>query len=185
MKENNYLDSEDIKLFFNNWLRLLSFVNDKYDIIKDFNHPTDPVGLNIQHIKKLREKLWYNVSIIDEFLKSTELDSESYELVDSWKNFIRDTFVLIRDENDYCVLLDDEKDILYGVKGVSNPISESTPEFPFICEMVIIPFKDKLVFDTIINAPHWNVIIGPKMTKEFNDKYIWIKKEKGITTRFD
>jgi len=185
MRENNFLDLENRKLFFENWLRLLSFVNDKYDIIEGFNHPTDPVGLNLDDVFKIREKLWDDVSIIDEYLQSEKLDSESFEIVSSWKKFIHKTFVIIRQLKKHCIFLDDDEDIVYGVKGISNPIGEHIPRYPFICEVFLIPFKDKIVYDTFVNAPYMNVSIVGNMKKGVNDKYIQIKKEKGITTRLE
>lgn len=182
MKESNFLDLEDQKLFFDNWLRLLSFVNDKYDIIKGFNHPMDPVGLNIEDVFEIREKLWEDPAIIDEYLGLEELDSESFEIVSSWKKFIHKTFVIIRQLKKHCIFLDEEEEIVYGVKGISNPIGERIPRYPFICEMYLIPFKDKIVYDTFVNAPYMNISIVGNMKKSFNDKYIQIKKEKGIKT---
>ena len=37
--------------FFKNWLKLLTFVNNKYDIIKNFGNPKSPIGLNEEYIK--------------------------------------------------------------------------------------------------------------------------------------
>ncbi|MCL2688134.1 MAG: hypothetical protein FWE58_06320, partial [Methanobrevibacter sp.] len=143
MKESNFLDLEDRKLFFKNWLGLLSFVNDKYNIIEGFNHPTNPEGLNLDDVYEIREKLWEDASIIDEYLKSTDLNSESFELINSWKMHIQKTFVLIKELKKHCIFLDEEEDIVYGVKGVSNSIGDYIPRYPFICKVVLLPFKDK------------------------------------------
>ena len=39
------LELEDRKIFFDNWLRLLAFVNDKYNLVKYFGHPKSPVDI--------------------------------------------------------------------------------------------------------------------------------------------
>ena len=45
-------------------------------------------------------------------------------------------------------------------------------------ETVLIPFKDKIIYDSLIMCH--NIEFGPNYTKSFEEKYIEIKKEKGI-----
>jgi hypothetical protein len=61
---------EERKTFFRNWLGLLAFVNDKYNLVKDFNHPKSPVNISLDTISKIKTKLWKNVRIIDEYIDS-------------------------------------------------------------------------------------------------------------------
>jgi len=67
----------------------------------------------------------------------------------------------------------------YGVSnGITNPIIEIVPNLPMMIETVIIPFKDKIIYDSLIQRH--NVIVGKNMRQSFNEKYIEIKKKNGI-----
>ena len=166
------------KMFFDNWLKLLAFVNKEYKIIKNFGNPTNPVGINVNDLMKIRKQLWKNEKIIDEYLKTTELSSKDYALVISWKKFIKGKFIVLKELKKYCVFLEREYEKLYGVHGISCEISEVLNPLPIMIETVLIPFNGKIIYDSLTETN--NVHFGPNMRKSFNEKYIEIKKEIGI-----
>ncbi|MCL2233887.1 MAG: hypothetical protein FWB99_12525, partial [Treponema sp.] len=49
------------------------------------------------------------------------------------------------------------------------------PNLPMMIETVIIPFKDKIIYDSLIQRH--NVILGKNMRQSFNEKYIEINTE--------
>jgi len=61
------LQPKEIKTFFTNWLGLLAFVNDKYNLVKGFGHPKSPKGLNFEFTITIKTKLWENTDVIDEY----------------------------------------------------------------------------------------------------------------------
>jgi hypothetical protein len=61
------LSPDERELFYSNFLGLLSFVNDKYNLVPNFGHPKSPKGLSLENISTIRNKLWDNVEIIDEY----------------------------------------------------------------------------------------------------------------------
>jgi len=83
------LTVEERKLFFKNWIKLLAYVNERYNIVHDFGSPDSPVGLDVYEIKKIRNKLWKNCFIIDKYIKTANLNDEDIKIVNSWKKFIK------------------------------------------------------------------------------------------------
>jgi hypothetical protein len=96
------LQQKEKIIFFNNWLRLLAFVNDKYKLVSDFGHPESPVGIQLQDIVKLKIKLWENAGIIDEYIDSVwDMPLSDIQLLKGWKNKIEGDFIIVRHLRNY------------------------------------------------------------------------------------
>jgi hypothetical protein len=172
---------EERKTFFRNWLGLLAFVNDKYNLVEGFNHPKSPVNINLETIGKIKTELWKNVKIIDEYIDSVwDLPQYDIQILRGWKKKIKGTFFIVRHLKKYSVFMNDKTNLLYGVIGITNPIFEiiTTDTLPTFVETVLIPFGDKIIYDSIFNVH--NVQIGPNMRRSFNEQYMEIKRGKGI-----
>jgi hypothetical protein len=175
------LQPQEVTIFFNNWLKLLAFVNDKHKLVKDFGHPESPVGLQYEAIVKLKTKLWENVSIIDEYIDTVwDLPRSDIQVLKGWKNKIEGTFVIVRHLKKYSVFLDDTNDLLYGVIGITNSISEIiTPDvLPMMVKTVLLPFGDQIIYDSIFHVH--NVQFGPNIRRNCKEQYSEIKEKKGI-----
>ena len=178
-----FLSVDDRKLFFKNWLQLLTYVNDKYSIIDNFGTPKSPVGINTDDLLKIREKLWDNNFVINEYLEKAKLEDEEKNIVSSWNKFIYAKFLFIRSLKKYSVFVDFGEKKLYGVYGISSPIIDLVPYIPVMVKTVLIPFKDKIIFDSLIGID--NVSFGGNMRRSFNEDYMEIKKENGIITTLE
>jgi hypothetical protein len=62
------LTIEERNLFWKNWLSLLAFVNDIYKIDNKFDHPNNPVGIDINAGLKISKKLFSDITIIDKYI---------------------------------------------------------------------------------------------------------------------
>ena len=121
------LEPKERATFFSNWLGLFAFVNDKHKLVKGFGHPKKPVGIKAETLMKLRTKLWKNTRIIDEYIDSVwDLSRDDIQILKGWKKKKKGTFILMRHLKKYSVFLD-EGDSLYGVIGISVPISGMIP----------------------------------------------------------
>ena len=135
-------------------------------------------------IYHVREVLWENPGLIDEYLASASLSKEKIDLLNSWrKYFIRGMFTVAEHKIEHSILLTaDEKgeDKLYAVKGISRSLANVLPyELPIVIETVLLPFKDKIVYDTLIGTREIRYGKGAK------DMFAELYKnalEKGITT---
>jgi hypothetical protein len=162
------LEAEDRKLYFKIWLKLLAFVNDTYNIIPDFGHPDNPIGLDINNMAEIRNKIWNSKSIINKYLKTNNLDDEEYKIVSSWKKFVFNNFLVIKELKKHCIFLDTKKDILYGVYGISSPFSETIP-IPAMIETALIPFKGKIITDGLF--AYTKLTFGRNMRISFEETY--------------
>jgi hypothetical protein len=172
---------EERKTFFKNWLGLLAFVNDKYNLVEDFNHPKSPVGINLDSVMKIKTKLWKNVKIIDEYIDSVrDLPQNDIQILRGWKKKIKGSFIIVRHLKKHSVFMNDKNNLLYGVIGISCPIYEIIPTdmLPTYVDTVLLPFGDKIIYDSLFSAH--NVQFGPNMRRDFNERYMEIKKGKGI-----
>jgi hypothetical protein len=176
------LTAREIDLFFNVWLGLLAYVNDKHGISKGFGHPQKPAGLNQKIIVKLKNKLWEHTGIIDEYIDSVwDMPNEHIQILQGWKKGIAGTFFVLKYLKKYSVFLDDKNKALYGVKGITNPISDvlNRPT-PVMVETVLLPCGDQLIYDSLFYTQ--NISFGSNIRRELNEMYSDIKQEKGIIT---
>jgi hypothetical protein len=172
---------EERKTFFRNWLGLLSFVNEKYNLVESFGHPKSPAGIKPDTVTKLKTKLWENVLIIDEYIDSVwDLQRNDINILREWKKKINGTFFIVRHLKKHSVFMNDKSNLLYGVIGITNPIFEiiTADMLPIAVKTALIPFGDKIIYDSIFNVQ--NIQFSSNMRKSFNEQYMEIKREKGI-----
>ena len=175
------LQQQEKTIFFNNWLGLLAFVNDKYKLIEDFGHPESPVGIQLQDIVKLKTKLWENAETIDEYIDSVwDMPRSDIQLLKGWKNKIEGNFIIVRHLKNYSVFLNNANNLLYGVIGITDSISEiiSAEVLPIMVKTVLLPFKDRIIYDSMFHV--YNVHAGPNMRRGINEQYSEIKAKSGI-----
>ena len=100
------LQQKEIVIFFNNWLRLLAFVNDKYKLVKKFGHPESTVGVHLEDVITLKTKLWENAGIIDEYIDSVwDLPRSDIQLLKGWKKKIEGKFIVVKYLKKYSVFI--------------------------------------------------------------------------------
>jgi hypothetical protein len=177
------LQPDERKAFFKNWLGLLAFANDKYGIVEGFGHPKSPVGLDSDIIIKIKKKIWENTKVIDEYIDSVwDLPKDDIQILRGWKNRVAGTFTILKHLKKHSVFIDGKNDLLYGVIGISNHISESIPaeRLPMMVETVLLPFENQIIYDSIFQI--YNIHYGPSIRRSYKEKYLEIKEKKGIMT---
>jgi hypothetical protein len=172
------LTSEERKQFWKNWLSLLAFVNDTYKIDDKFAHPNKPVGININAGLKISKQLFSDITIIDEFINKNEIVGEDKELLISWKRYIEGTFIVLKQLKKYCVLYNEENNKWYGINGITSSLEETIQELPCVIKTVLIPFKNKIIYNSFIE--NYRIIIGRNIKQELMEDYKKTRLEKGI-----
>ena len=179
------LTQQEITKFYELWCALIWGVNEKKGIVPKFKKPIygeNPIDQS--PFIAIRVELWENPEWIDEFIKDNEfgdLTEVDLGILADWrKYFVKDRFVIIKHLKKYSILMTmDEEASLYGVCGISNPISESVPySLPLMVEAVLLPFKDRIIYDSFI-APY-NVTFGKGMRSSFKDAFDTAKSKVGI-----
>ncbi len=179
------LPEKDAELFYRLMWPLLFYANKKYQVIKGLNSP-DFRGEDKIKILKLHEKIFSHPQIIDEFVSENtfKFNEEELGIIRSWKNFVKDTFVVMSHLKEYSVFLQAyENPKAYGVVGIKSEIEEFTPFLPMMAETILLPFKGKIIYCGIINP--YPVHIGSNMRRGFNADYQKAKSRFGIITSLE
>ncbi|MDR0355258.1 MAG: SEC-C domain-containing protein [Deltaproteobacteria bacterium] len=150
------LKPRDCNLFYDTWYGLLNFVNSKLKLCDGVLNPSDMSDKSFKMVATLRKSLWQNVGLIDECLAESNLPQEKFDLLKSWRDFhIEGDFMLVEHRPEYSLMLGQQNKEdnlrLFCVKGVQSSIAEAMQiPLPVPLSGVLLPFKDKIVYDTIL-----------------------------------
>jgi hypothetical protein len=163
------LSFSDWKLFWSVYLGLLAFVNDRQGLYPDFGHPLYPYDTDDEERRRLRDKLWEDDSRIDAYIASRTLPKLYVKILKSWKKRVTGTFILIKQADDYAILMDGERGCLWGVKGISHPLSQPYTSLPQTIKTSLLPFKDCIVYDGFLED--YRMTYGPGIRQDFINEY--------------
>lgn len=92
------LTPEQALHFYQIWIPLLEYVNQKHRVDQSLFGMTSPEGLPIVSIKKIRDKLWSDRQLIDSYVQHNpnRLPDADLAILMSWKNAIADSFIVLR-----------------------------------------------------------------------------------------
>lgn len=140
------LTDEEAEQFYDLWISLLDFVNQKYELIKELYGMTSPKGLPLKLVALISSKLWKDKDTIDEFVMSglKKMGEEEMSIVSSWKREIHGKFIVDRHLRKGSVLI-------------------SVDNNEVIVEATLMPFKDAIIHDGIV-APY-SVLFGQKYVR--------------------
>lgn len=161
------LSDEDVSFFFETWFGLLNFVNKKKKVIKTLIEPEYPDSFGMQESYKIRNVIWENPKLIDEYIRETRLPKEKVDILKLWrKKHMKGIFFVVKYEPEYVVLVaPDEKgkDRLYGVKGLKDSIATALScELPTCIDTVLLPFKGKIIYDGFLHVMPIDFLEGAK-----------------------
>jgi len=178
------LSKEDVGLFYRLYHPLLAYVNKKFEIIEDVDSSGDFKKFSIEEINKLRDRLYKHPELINSFVAENPLSFSENELklINSWKEFVKGKFLIFRYLKNYTVFLDtNESPKAYGVLALNSTFEEMVgPYLPVMVEAVLLPFNDKIIYDSIFFPYH--MTFGGGIRRSFNDAYQEAKSRFGIIT---
>ena len=171
------LTDEEAKQFYDLWISLLDFVNQKYKLIIELYGMTSPKGLPLQSVALISSKLWENKDIIDEFVLSDfkKMDEEKTEIVNSWKKAIHGKFIVDRHLRKGSVLVSVDNNEVYIVKGIYSSWREMLEGYPMpqIVEATLMPFRGAIIHDGIVALS--GVCLGRNMSEQSKQTYLTAK----------
>ena len=178
------LSKEDVELFYRLYHPLLAYVNKKFEIIEGIDSSKDFKKFSIEEINKLRDRLYKHPELINSFVAENPLSFSENELkiINSWKEFVKGKFLIFRYLKNYTVFLDtNESPKAYGVLALDSTFEEMVgPYLPVMVEAVLLPFNDKIIYDSIFFPYH--MTFGGGIRRSFNDAYQEAKSRFGIIT---
>jgi len=179
------LSQTDISLFYKLWYELNWSINQKHNIVPEFDKPTYGQRVDQQAFFTIRNELWKHPHWIDEFLINNEFgnfNEVERGILSRWRNeYVQGRFLIMQHTSKYSVFMNtDKNDILYGVCGISNSFKEMIPTaaLPLMVETVLIPFKDRIIYDSLFNP--YNISFGRGIREGFKESYNASKKKWGI-----
>jgi hypothetical protein len=151
------LSAEECRLFYETWFGLMSFVNERKRVIKAKIKPEYPNTVTDMMIHKVREVLWENPELINEYISETELPKEKIDILKLWRTDHRKgMLVILEHQLEYAVALGSSEqgaDRVYGIKGISNSVANTLHRnLPATIETVLLPFKGKIIYDSFMSS---------------------------------
>jgi len=174
-------------LFYETWYGLMGFVNEREKVIGATIKPVYPNPINDEQVYKVREVLWKNPKLIDDYLDTVTLPYEKADLLKSWRNhYKKDSFFIVDYLPEYAVMIgsnEQKDDRLFGVKGISRSLSDAMQrELPIQLDTALLPFRDKIIYDSFMSAMPVGFAQGAKAA--FREMYK-NALEHGIATRLE
>lgn len=181
------LSEDERREFYLIWFGLMGFVNERMKVVNVKIKPEFPNTVSDMMIHKVREVLWENPELIDEYIKKTELPQDKIEILKLWRTkFKKGMFFVLEYQAEYAVAIapdDQEKDRLYGIKGISNSVSVTlSRDLPVQIETVLLPFKGKIIYDSFMTS--MSIRFGEGVRASFREMYDKAIRH-GIITRME
>lgn len=178
------LSKDDTDLFYRLHKSLLVYANKKLNMINNVNSIEALEKIPMEKTSKLILKLYESTNLIASFAETNpcNFSTEELSIVKSWKNFVRDKFLIMKYLEKYTIFLNTTgHSKAYGVFGLVNTFEELLgPFLPVMAETILLPFKDKITYcGNIITYP---IHFGGGITRGFKDSYEEAKFTYGIIT---
>lgn len=171
------LSQEDAQLYYNLWLPLLDFVNRKYSVNRKLKNIATAKELDPAEVKKVANKLWSDVKVIDDYLNEcVDLSEEHKEIVQSWKRRIQGKFMMERHLKKGTIFISLETEEVYQASGIISSWEEMFygAPMPLMIEATFIPFRDVIISDGLVMP--YNILVGGGMKQMLKDVYMVAKK---------
>ncbi len=179
------LPSDELDPFFRLHRTLLFFVNQRLSVIPDtLASPEEFAALPPGMRLKVRDTLSANLYLIESFVgeNPTDLSDDELDLVRSWRHLVHGKFYVFRELKKYTVFLStDKRPVAYGVLALSQAFEELIgPYLPVLTQTVLLPFKDRIVYDGLMSS--YNVSFGPGIRRTLDEDFKTAKVRHGIVT---
>ena len=179
------LGPQEVQLFFHLQRALFFFVNSRLNVLPEKIETPEDIGrISIEKRAKVRNALNSNLDLIQRFLEENpnRLTEEELGIVRSWRLQVPGRFYGLRALKNYTIFVTvTDPCFAYGVVALSQPFEDLMgPNLPVMVETVLLPFRDKIVYDGIMSA--YSISLGPLLRSSLNEAYKDAKEQHGIVT---
>jgi hypothetical protein len=179
------LNHLELGLLFRLHRTLMFFVNQRLQAIPD--KPATPEAFSALPPAtrlKVRDALVAHPDLIQAFVEENpaHLPNEELAIVRSWRHLVAGKFYLFRELTKYTVFLSTQEPVIaYGVMALSQPFEELVgPYLPVLVQTVLLPFKDKIVYDGLLTS--YNISFGPGIRRSIKESFLEAKVRYGFVT---
>lgn len=179
----SHLSADEVAKFFGILLPLLGYVNKKAKLYSEPDTMTAGQEMVPKIVGKIAEKLWAEVSLIDEYLaENAGLAEAEKDILRSWKRAKTDNFICERQLREGAVFINQAREV-YIVKGISHSfdVMFGGRPLPLALTATLLPFRDAVITDGLIRL--MNISYGKNMKREFRDIYNAAAKENRLIRR--
>lgn len=136
---------------------------------------------------KVRDALFEHLDLIDSCVSENPhgITNEELAILLRWKQFVRGTFVVLRDYKSYTVFLTTNQPyVAYAVLGLTTEIVDLIPE-PLLAmvDAVLLPWKGRIVCDGLVSS--YRIVMGPSYRASFRETYREATLGRGVVTSLD
>ncbi len=181
------LSEQDREVFFSLFLPLLDYVNRRTGAEESLRSIMQSGRNVIVKLRIIAQKLWKDVSYIDDYLalpENEEMPQELREIVFGWKRHIDGDFIFERQLAHGAIFIDSKTQEVYLVKGITDSWRDMIPnlEPPISLEATLIPFKDVIISDGLVMVR--GVSFGRHYIDSFREIYRFAKQNGTIKKAF-
>ena len=179
------LTAQEAFLFFKLMIPLQFYVQQKVGVLENVETFEDYKNTSFARKFEVRNALYENAHLIDEFIDENPHDIPLKELAvcASWKRFIKEDFYVERHLKTSTIFIG-EDDKVYSVVGITDSLEKVFPKYliPQIVSVVLLPFQNKIVSDGFFSASQ--IYIGSDVKSGLKEIYSLAKKKNQILTEF-
>ncbi|NOU27078.1 MAG: hypothetical protein HOO96_04145 [Polyangiaceae bacterium] len=151
----NYLSPTDAADFYASWMKLLHWVNETHRVVPPFPLPSGRQPIATEVAMVVRNALWANPMVLDDFVKHNpaKLSPAALAEVALWRHRVSGKFTLLQHRASGSVFLGpDGSEGGFEVVGISHPIADTLDDVPVFVLATLLPFRDRIVYDTFISS---------------------------------
>ena len=179
------LSPHELEQFFRLHRALIFYVNERLKVIPGKFTKPEEIAVQSPEVRlKLRDALNANVDLIESFIAENpaHLSDDELDIVRSWRHMVTGKFYVFRELKNYTVFLTATAPIIaYGVSALSQPFEDLVgPFLPVLTQAVLLPFKDKIVYDGLLSS--YSISFGPGIRRSLNESFKEAKARHGIVT---
>lgn len=172
------LSQEDGQLFYQLWLPLLDYVNERYHVCKDLKDMAAAKSLDPAEVKKVADKLWEHVDVIDSYLaERPDLPEDHREIIKGGKRRVQGQYIMERHLKKGTIFISMDEEEVYQVSGIISSWEEMFygAPMPLMVEATFIPFRDVIISDGLVRP--YSVMLGSGIKRMCKDIYMAAKKD--------
>ncbi|MGA2938165.1 MAG: hypothetical protein ABSF52_13830 [Syntrophobacteraceae bacterium] len=177
------LSAQDADLYYRLSLAVLSHTNRKLKLCPGAETPEGINKLPLDERVIIRSALWDELDLLESFLNENpyRMSGEEMKIVGSWKHLVRGRFILVCHLKSHSIFLKEDEKIAYGVLALRDDFETVLgPDLPILLETVLLPFKDRIIYDGLMSA--YRIGFGRGFRAGIKDSYQQAKAKYGIVT---
>jgi hypothetical protein len=182
------LEPQDAAQFFKLHRALMFFVNQRLEVVPgDIAGPDEFSSLSPELRLPVREAFLKHKDLLQSFVDENpaHLSDDDLDIARSWRHLVHGQFYIFRELKKHTVFLTADKKlpVAYGVLALSQPFADLVgPYLPILMQTVLLPFKDRIVYDGLLAGLGVTLSFGPGIRRMLNEEFKQAKARHGIVT---